>query len=54
MKTGGGAGERTLAQEPWSTLIFQKNSLYIDSGLGSGDTPNNPPPKKNWAGVRIE
>lgn len=33
---GWGARERTLAQEPWPTLILilQKNRLHIDLGLG--------------------
>lgn len=55
---GGGEGprERSLAQDPWSTLIFQKNRLYIDLGLGSGSTPPHRRPSSlpNWAGVSIE
>lgn len=56
-----GARERTLAQEPWPTLIFQKNRLYIDLGLGrhrggSGSTRPTAAPSflPNWAGVSIE
>lgn len=47
-KGEGGPRERTLAQEPWPTLIFQKNRLYIDltwalADIGGAPAPPAPP-----------
>lgn len=57
-KEGGGPRERNLAQDPWSTLMFQKTGSTLTWALaGSDSTPphrRRPSSLPNWAGVSIE